>query len=494
MNFETFVVELLRVHATSQGKPFEIQPSAFDAVAPLGFDNFTGPVFIECHASTSQARFRNRLQKALSFIALNATKSGAYEGHRNLTFINVFDSALAPSLSYKNELVSKLHELGLTILIWTWKELNELVSQHQLAAKGIEENLLPLRVRQISNSADNDWTTTRTSRLSALVERISIGRNTLFLGAGVSASAGMPDWNSLLNALFVAYLANVEEGGDVTDDDKLKLVQRMNELDAPSALVSARYVRKALAESKASSNTFVEAIRKALYGLRRGRHDGLSTLIESLVAMCVPRRSGTLVKSVITYNFDDLFERGLNAGGVQHKCIYLASEPPDIDDLPVYHVHGFVPQDASTYAGVNETPLVFSEEGYHHIYAESYHWSNLAQLNALQNSTCIMVGLSMSDPNLRRLLEIAQRGFTESRHFAFLRRTSLGRFRGDGVNTLDVAEEKTTTFLKRHHATTEALMSELGVTVIWFEEFDELPALLESVFTPSRLSAASAAY
>ncbi|MDD1623143.1 MAG: hypothetical protein LUO94_00040 [Methylococcaceae bacterium] len=48
----------------------------------------------------------------------------------------------------------------------------------------------------------------------------------LFLGAGVSSSAGMPDWNTFLNFLFVNYLVQeFDDDVDIGDNDISELVQ-----------------------------------------------------------------------------------------------------------------------------------------------------------------------------------------------------------------------------------------------------------------------------
>ena len=36
-------------------------------------------------------------------------------------------------------------------------------------------------------------------------------------------------------------------------------------------------------------------------------------------------------------------------------------------------------------------------------------------------------------------------------------------------------------FLKRHHKLNEELMKELGVAIIWFASFDEIPEILNRV-------------
>ena len=63
----------------------------------------------------------------------------------------------------------------------------------------------------------------------------------------------------------------------------------------------------------------------------------------------MPRRTGAKVRSVVTYNFDDLIERQLSANNIIHRCIYTENETYDPDELPVYHVHGFLPEDRKKY-------------------------------------------------------------------------------------------------------------------------------------------------
>ncbi|WP_199699438.1 MULTISPECIES: SIR2 family protein [Alcanivorax] len=126
--------------------------------------------------------------------------------------------------------------------------------------------------------------------------------------------------------------------------------------------------------------------------------------------------------------------------------------------------------------------MVFSEEGYHQIYGEAYHWSNLVQLASLKETTCLMVGLSLSDPNLRRLLEIAAKSLDRPRHYAFMQRIGLEKFKKEsGRNVVRAPVSISKRFLDRHHSLNEEVMRELGVNVIWYEEYDEIPRILQKI-------------
>src|SRR5690606_21315200 len=130
------------------------------------------------------------------------------------------------------------------------------------------------------------------------------------------------------------------------------------------------------------------------------------------------------------------------------------------DELSIYHVHGFLPRDRSGYDGLEKSTLVFSEEGYHELFTDPYHWSNLVQLNLLRETRVLMIGLSLTDPNLRRLLEIAGRRNGPGRHYAFLRRLSPTAFTAqDGKNLVNARSDTVDAFLDNHHRINEALFA-----------------------------------
>lgn len=203
--------------------------------------------------------------------------------------------------------------------------------------------------------------------------------------------------------------------------------------------------------------------------------------------LCAPSRTGAKVAAILTYNFDDLIERELSARNLAHKSIFEDVDLARPEELPVYHVHGFLPESRDEYPNIHKSTLVFSEEGYHQIYRDAYHWSNLVQLSSLRETCCLMIGLSLTDPNLRRLLEIAAKSNDKPKHFAFLRRVSFDEFmKVDGKNVVSASKTMVEKFLDRHHKLNEQVLLELGVNLVWYENHDEIPALLKEVIRGHR--------
>jgi len=477
-NSETFILNLLKIHQQKNNKPFIYQTRriGFDAYAPEGIDNIEGPTQIEIKFNLD----RRPSGMLLDQILRTQARLAEDEKFDNLLII----SPTHLSLRTKDRIYSRIEKYNFSFKLSFWwpEDINKIVAKNRKEAYEIVNNLFSLRIESAVAQGSKDWGKERDEKIELLRKLYKKGQFSFFLGAGVSSSAGMPDWHTLLNSLFVTYLTNEFDNEEkINDKDITQIVDRLNEIDEPSALMAARYLRKGLDNSGKESKDFTKAISNNLYKLRDSKKKLDSDLIKSIVEMCMPLRTGAKIKSVVTYNFDDLVERQLESQSIQFHSIYADNDFIDPDELPIYHVHGFLPENIEDYESLDKSTLVFSEEGYHLIYSESYHWSNLVQLSNLRDNNCLMVGLSMTDPNLRRLLDIASRNSDKTRHFAFMKRLTIDNFINNNekqiIDNIDGAKK----FLERHHNLNEEIMRELGVSVIWYTDYKKIPKILREI-------------
>jgi len=283
---------------------------------------------------------------------------------------------------------------------------------------------------------DDQWRIKRDNHLKKASQLFSIGGVSLFLGAGVSQDAGYRGWDDLLDEI----VRHLRSSGMISNND----IRAVNEDNGSSLIIKARYLKRLCALRDVP---LLNMLRKALYDVEARE----SLLVKALVYAIKTRK----VSEIITYNFDDLIERALDMTDVPYSVLDKQSRP-EPGCLPIFHVHGFISQKEDNSFDKN---VVLSEDEYHTLYKDSFHWSNIEQLHALVQSTCFFIGLSMKDPNLRRLLDIAnERGSQTPAHYAFLSRAEY--------NEPLKAEE---------------LLYEMGVNVIWFEEYNELPDLIHMV-------------
>lgn len=476
--FETFVLNLIKVHLEKIDKPFILNSrrNGFDAYAPDGLEDISGPTQIEVKFNLDRFPLAKITEQYISFYN-NIPEEDKFESILIITPHHVRTSTKERFLR-----LSESEYVPFKIIIWEPEDLNKLVSKNRKEANEIANNLFSLRIESAVKQSSKDWRKERDEKVALLRGMYKKGQFSFFLGAGVSSSAGLPDWNILLNSLFVSYLTNeFDKESKIRDCDIEQIVNRLNTIDEPSALLAARYLRKGLDNNREVSEEFTRTIAQNLYKLRDSAKRIDSDLIRAIVEMCMPLRTGAKVKSVITYNFDDLIERQLKNQSIQHHSIYTDNDYVDPDELPVFHVHGFLPENTDAYEALEKSTLVFSEEGYHLIYSESYHWSNLVQLSNLRDNHCLMVGLSMTDPNLRRLLDIASRNSDKTRHYAFMKRLSIDEFAYENklqiISNIDGAQK----FLDRHHSLNEEIMRELGVSIVWYTDYDEIPTILKSI-------------
>ena len=250
---------------------------------------------------------------------------------------------------------------------------------------------------------------------------------TLYLGAGVSIGSGLPSWDALVLAMYFKVMDQQRLGRWRPFPNYLFAIAewQLQHLQEPLE-ISARKIRSYF---KNDQQAFLSLLRETLYEGFRQRDEGQLLIPSSLdlrqgnptlkgVAELCDFRSETGVKSVVTYNYDSLLEHALDQ--TLHRPIWNTGKPALERELPIYHVHGYVPLENNE--GSNPKEIVFTEDQYNRVASDPYSWSNLVQIHCMSSTVGVMIGLSLSDRNMRRLLDAIRSAPIKTTHFALLKR------------------------------------------------------------------------
>jgi len=293
----------------------------------------------------------------------------------------------------------------------------------------------------------------RTSKVDKLREALRRGRLTLVCGAGVSVLAGIPAWEELLIRLLGTMMERISK--DHSLDVGKNAAAEFQRRYGASSLIVGKYLKNNLGKD------FQNKMREALYS----SNPTSSPTIDAIVHLSRPLHDGRLLDSIVTFNFDCLVEENLTANSIHNRPIFSEAVKHGSHELPIYHVHGYLPRTGRIPADVE---LVFSEDAYHGQFIDPFSWSNLIQLAKLTQNTCLFVGISLTDPNMRRLLDVAWRKNPDKVMSHYIVK-KLPRF-SDG-DVLDQVSQ----LLEEQDA------NAFGLNVIWIDDFDELPAILSEI-------------
>lgn len=331
----------------------------------------------------------------------------------------------------------------------------------------------------------------RRTQINRLIQAYRDEELVLVLGAGVSIPYGLPDWNTLLQKLL---LTTMSAEAEKSPDQAGVLARLYSAVFSPNPLIAARYLNNHYRETSNSGLAFETAVRDALYEFVSTKQ--YTNLFKEIRQLCIaPGRSPSL-DCIITYNYDDLLERCLNEIDVEirHRPVYAVGMNPGPGELPIYHVHGFLPREEAL---THEHKVALSDDQYHQQYGDVYSWNNMVQLNKFRDSMCLFIGMSMTDPNLRRLLDIArlQRGNKAVRHYVIRKRYVAAelqeRLRKLLEGNKDILDEKKAAELQLEQ-TAERLREiaetfdendarSFGVESIWVDDYDEIPDILRQI-------------
>lgn len=248
----------------------------------------------------------------------------------------------------------------------------------------------------------------------------------LVLGAGVSASAGLPPWERLLAKICTAFFEHWQP------EMKRKNLENL----IPPKEMSIAYFAEGFWRDKARdlSSLFNEQepllvaqqikncirdkdwrylLRKILYSsdVHGSYQIKKSELIESIVGFSDKSK---LLNLIISYNWDNLVERELKEKGISVSPIWEGKQDWPANSLPIYYPHGYLPVE-----GGPVTNIILAESDYHNASVDVYSWANIVQIQAFSNTAALFIGNSMTDPNVRRFLNIS-RDVSTDWNYAFL--------------------------------------------------------------------------
>lgn len=290
--------------------------------------------------------------------------------------------------------------------------------------------------------------------INVLSQELRAGRLTLICGAGVSVDAGIPSWDALLLNLLKRMISRISQGGSSSfkNADPNEFQKRYGS----SSLILGRYLKLNLGDD------FLPELRDVLYAANPQSCE----IIDAIVELARPQRNGEPLESIVTFNFDVLIEENLHNSNIRYKSIYTEDMRHRPTELPIYHVHGYLPRNGKI---PKNADVVFSEDTYHSQFIEPFSWSNLVQLNKLNQNTCLFLGISLTDPNLRRLLDVANRKNSSNslNHYIIKKEPNLSN-ENDTIDKLELLLE-------------EQDANGLGLNLLWVKDFKEITPLLRKI-------------
>lgn len=284
--------------------------------------------------------------------------------------------------------------------------------------------------------------------LEALIDRVSAfeGTLTLIVGSGASMEAGLPSWPSLIRTMLAEVAVEVVE-----ESLRARWVEAI-EQEGPLA---AAAVVKAL---RPDTDQFRDLLRRSLY-LGRPIGSYVPQALTQQIAW-MKRELGDGVR-IATGNYDGLIEQALRDEGLDvHSYVTGRTEPAG--SAAVYHLHGRL---MPAYPATGR--LILSEDDYARVQHPGA-WQERFMRDALENSLCIFVGLSMTDPNLIRwLYRYSETQPDPSRHVALFVRQGSGAASAALRRSLE-------------HATRER-WARCGVESVWADFFGESAQVLHEL-------------
>lgn len=348
--------------------------------------------------------------------------------------------------------------------------------------------------------------------LPSLQEAFRNGRMTFYLGAGISKDNGIPTWEAFVQALYFTTLRGEDYINELRPYPNYLFALAewvFNQKKEPLEIITRKI------KMWYGARDFVQMMGDTLYAAFGRSNQQMSPMpatllnqnatLRGIVACCqksVPGLRG--LTSIISYNYDNLVELALESypGKDNFQVVYKQSHRLQPGKIPIYHVHGYIPYEQSS---VRYEDILFSEDQYNRAFQDPDFWGNVVQVNRLTSSTGLMIGLSISDRNTRRILDSIANQPVPKDNYILLRKPWFKPL-ADSGSDIEEIKEKARKYVERFQGQVKSEDREtkqikeilrkiyeyeatefnkgfegLGLMQITFDEFDEIPAILNEI-------------
>ncbi len=298
--------------------------------------------------------------------------------------------------------------------------------------------------------------------LAAAREAHREGRLGFLVGAGLSLPIGLPGWSTFNRAL-------VQHGFDLNSTgahppDELGRAY-LDQIEGQE-LTAVDFVRQRVGDR------FHLVVRRALYEREELQKFAPTEVHYALARLAV--ESKPAFPCLHTTNYDELLEVALTAvAGSEAQSVHASSRSWS-DGPRVVHLHGFFPQREPKQRLKKELAhnLILSEFDYNRLANDHSAWTNRELLHLLDARSVLIIGMSLTDPNVRRLLAyLSERSRDDQpRHFVVLQDHTLPGMTGaveQAANRLDEDEY--------------AFWDARNVQILRIEDWDRLNYLLRRI-------------
>lgn len=309
----------------------------------------------------------------------------------------------------------------------------------------------------------------------------------LALGAGVSTGCRLPSWPDLLKRMASACFG--EGSGRKLAEE---LMDRGYSLPAIAGVleIQARRNHNVGLVYLIRSTLYEEFPIRGVADTRQKREELIEFVhsnnptLRAVASLCARRRGqeylpNPKIAGIVNFNVDSILRNYTRAKYREWllRTIVDAADNRHRDQIPVYHMHGFVAYDKGTQAADDATQeCVFTEQQYFDFFNRPHSLFNYTFLHLLREYHVLFIGMSMLDDNVRRLL-----------HYSTSERRRVLRSEGKSSKNPENTGLRHFAIMKysgsdRIDGLIDLSLRRLGTRAIWLDDYDEIPERLGRIY------------